>query len=549
MKTFRMPTVALFLIFFLMVNLAGCGGSTPSTPAAPVTKATLQQELTSFNSSIDGAVTDMLDMIDTLNKLSTAFAQDDGSASKSVAIGSLVDTYRAKTASFITNVEKMDQAESGIQGYTKQTGKRVELLPLIAAGLVIAGLYSFGKAMKGYSDEMSAARVERDKAASGITNNVAGADAAYTKAKKDMSTAGTAAIKELATKVTTDLILSPVNPTSVSTLIIKEVAGNVLQDGLKVVSTSEQCSSGYSTPGCTIGVSKTDKTNPAIVPSGKTTILVAGNNISRTVIKDKIFLPGKTTEVTRKEIPVTAATTEAINQNDGVVPNNPVTTTTTTSTTTTSTTTTTTAPKTLTLSSAKSSEDSTSVTYTVSALLTGVTAPTSVSMSVQNAGTGGSTKSISGNGTVSWSVTVLQQTATVTVTRLDTGEKQTLSLTGKTSTATQSYGSCTEVSGTFYKTCQNFSGAIYGDPVYGAATLNAAKSSCVSYSTGTTAQWSNSGCPTGAVLVCPVDMSGRAIDSSWQKHYYGPGYSLNPGVLEQVNGFYVLQVSKELYCQ
>ena len=88
---------------------------------------------------------------------------------------------------------------------------------------------------------------------------------------------------------------------------------------------------------------------------------------------------------------------------------------------------------TITLTSKKDSEDSTSITYKVSATLSAVTVPTDVSINVLygTTDTASSTQSISANGEVSWSVTVPGRDALVTVTRLDTNEQETLILPGK----------------------------------------------------------------------------------------------------------------------
>jgi len=84
------------------------------------------------------------------------------------------------------------------------------------------------------------------------------------------------------------------------------------------------------------------------------------------------------------------------------------------------------------LSFAKASEDTDSITYNVAAAVSGVTERTSVTISVQNAATSGSTKPISEDSTVIWAVTVLDKDAVVTVSRSDTGESESITLPGKT---------------------------------------------------------------------------------------------------------------------
>ncbi len=387
-------------------NQALCGNACWSMTA-------LQQALTKFNASIDGTVVDMVSISDTLVKLEASLATDDGSQGKTSEIGTLSDLLNLKVTSFLANVENMEKAETEIQLNT-ETGAEVSksIVPLLAAAFVVKGLYSFGKKMKEYSDQMTSARKERDDAADDMMNNVPGAADKFNDARSKMREAGSNATQELATKVTTDLIFSPINPVTAAGVIIKETAGDLFQDGLKVISSTEECSGGYEASGCKIGVSKTKTSGASVVPGGKTSVVVGGKSSTRTVIAETEFEAGKTTEITRDDIPVTDATPDAVNKNDGVDPDPVV-------------------SKTLALSQAKSSEDDTSITYNVAAAVGGVTAPTTVTISIQNAATGGSTKTVSEDSTVIWSVTVLYDDATVTVTRNDTGESQSLTLPGK----------------------------------------------------------------------------------------------------------------------
>lgn len=86
----------------------------------------------------------------------------------------------------------------------------------------------------------------------------------------------------------------------------------------------------------------------------------------------------------------------------------------------------------ITLAATKVSSDDTSITYTVSANVQGITAPTSVVMSVANGSVVNANKVLSANGVLTWSVTVLGTNATVTVTRGDTGGSLSTTLAGQT---------------------------------------------------------------------------------------------------------------------
>ncbi|MFP4533548.1 MAG: hypothetical protein ACLFNS_12775 [Desulfobacterales bacterium] len=83
------------------------------------------------------------------------------------------------------------------------------------------------------------------------------------------------------------------------------------------------------------------------------------------------------------------------------------------------------------LSFEKSGEAGDLITYNVTAVVSGVTETTSVTISVQNASTSDSTKTISEDSTVSWSVLMTEKDAVVTVTRSDTGESKSITLAGK----------------------------------------------------------------------------------------------------------------------
>lgn len=84
------------------------------------------------------------------------------------------------------------------------------------------------------------------------------------------------------------------------------------------------------------------------------------------------------------------------------------------------------------ISTTVTDEDVDFITYRVTATVSGITGPTDVILSLQNAQTWGNTsKSLSADGTVTWSVTVLENNGVITVTRSDTNEGQSLTLSGK----------------------------------------------------------------------------------------------------------------------
>lgn len=85
------------------------------------------------------------------------------------------------------------------------------------------------------------------------------------------------------------------------------------------------------------------------------------------------------------------------------------------------------------ISTTVTNEDVDSITYLVTATVSGITRPTDVTLSLQNAMTwDNTTQSLLEDGTVTWSITVLENYGVIIVTRSDTTEGQSLTLSGKT---------------------------------------------------------------------------------------------------------------------
>ncbi|MDA3896509.1 MAG: hypothetical protein PF482_10215, partial [Desulfobacteraceae bacterium] len=188
-------------------------------------------------------------------------------------------------------------------------------------------------------------------------------------------------------------------------------------------------------------------------------IVVGGGDTARTVIKEEIS-PGSYTEVTVDPIPIDEATPQKIADSDnGVIgddnppvdpgdddpgdtnPGDTDTGDTDTGDTDTGDTDLPVTP-TITLSAAVSDENDTNITYSVAAAVSGITGSTTVTITVEGGSAGTSTKTLTTDGTVAWSVIVVDEDATVTVSRSDNGDQQSLTLTGKTG----------EFDGTYYGT-------------------------------------------------------------------------------------------------
>ena len=78
----------------------------------------------------------------------------------------------------------------------------------------------------------------------------------------------------------------------------------------------------------------------------------------------------------------------------------------------------------------ETSSDTHSVTYRVTVNVTQVKTPVEISIDLQNAATGISTKTLTSDGSINWDVTVLDQDATITIKRNDTGKTVSFTLKG-----------------------------------------------------------------------------------------------------------------------
>lgn len=419
MKIFSKQRVALCMVFFFLFSLTGCGGGGSGGGNSP--QAQLEKEMKNFNTAMDWIVEDMVDLNDTTVALNQSLAEDDGSSKKSREISRLIDRYNDDVDALLASIETMEAAEDGIQDLIRTDEGDVQAqaigVTIVGAALIIGGYFTFGKKMKEYGEDLKEGKKEEGEALEDIGNDLPGADEKLEEAKNKTNKAGEDALGEFGSKVTTDMVIQ-VNPTSLPGVVIKHIAGNEVQNGLKVLSTTKACEEqGYDSRGCKIGFDETGDTESVVVP-GPSNIVVGGNDTARVVFEENVA-PGSSKEVELDLTSIKEAAADMLpeEEENGEDPGDedPGDTT----------------PE-MTLSTTVADEDATSITYNVAVAVSGVTGRTSVRLSVENAGTGGSTKTIRSDSTVIWSVTVLDQDATITVTRNDTGESQSLTLPGKT---------------------------------------------------------------------------------------------------------------------
>ena len=149
MRNSTKRNVALWMVFFFLFSITGCGGGgggsdsagtdTSGTDSASQTAA-LQEHLTSFNTAMDWVADDLPTMMETVDQLNTAMETDDGSSEKTSEIGLLVDQFDLDTDIFLIDVEAMDLAEAGIQQITNsETGLTsvIGIVTIVGVGLLI----------------------------------------------------------------------------------------------------------------------------------------------------------------------------------------------------------------------------------------------------------------------------------------------------------------------------------------------------------------------------------------------------------------------------
>jgi hypothetical protein len=289
------------------------GGGAPdggSTATGPRPTLSFPEVLAAWDEQA-GVVVDQLGMVaEDVVQLDLALQADDD-----LSVDLYADLLATDVALYLAALTELDALEDEIRIRQGATGERVELsqqplVGLIAVGATLWGLYKFGQAMEGFSEDMSAGRQRRDKALEGLGSGQAGAEEAYRRAKDDMEAAGEGAVTELSTKVTTDLVLSPVAPKSVVGVVLKERTGDRVQQGLKVLAGTEGCEQGAGGD-CRVAAGRTDAQGRVSVPSGRVSVAVSGGGNAR-VSRRGVDAPAGGEG--RVEVPVVAMTTATPSQ-------------------------------------------------------------------------------------------------------------------------------------------------------------------------------------------------------------------------------------------
>jgi hypothetical protein len=273
-----------------------------------------RKALADYDQAVEEVVGGTVAIGDAVASLQTALAADDTPAVDASASGLSSGTNRLLEG--LTTLEELENRLQGVGDVPPEGMITKKLVFIIGVGLAIYGTYTFGKKMKSLSDEMSKARQERDEAADRVMQGDPQGEQDLKNAKQKMNEIGSEAATELASKVTTDLAMTPINPGNAGGMILKNMAGNLLQDGIKVITATKDCATDPSSGGCKISVQKTNANGKVKVPAGEQSILVSTKGKARVAVAEVTVPEGGDVEVKRELIPVEDATPENVGAND-----------------------------------------------------------------------------------------------------------------------------------------------------------------------------------------------------------------------------------------
>lgn len=290
---------------------AACSSAEPNA-GTQVDVTEYRAALSAYDGDVEATVTQLAALGNSLRTLQSALAADD-----TKTIDTAIDAQSKATDELLAALARVEDLERRLQGERPSAEGRITqpLVMVVGAGLVVYGVYKFGQKMKEYATELSAQRKQRDGALQDVAKGAAGAEERLKDAKGKMNEAGAKAITEFATKVTTQLVLSPVSPATVGGVIIKQGAEEATESGLKVLTASKECSDPGGI-GCKLSVGRTDSAGRVQVAPGDHTMVASSPGSARLVADGVKVTEGKDTVVVREKIPVAQATPEQVAAND-----------------------------------------------------------------------------------------------------------------------------------------------------------------------------------------------------------------------------------------
>ena len=186
--------------------------------------------------------------------------------------------------------------------------RRAQVIELIGIAITVKGLLSFAKFLKEQNAALDQQRKERDEACNKIDGNTAPGAAVEQcqNAQKKMNDTGQKVIGELGRKVIVQGATQPIQPLTVPGLILKDQAGNALEKGLEVLTSTKECGTAPASETCKLGGARTDAGGRVPTPPGTITISVSGPGGTRAVVDDVVVPADGTVTVTVPRKPLAA---------------------------------------------------------------------------------------------------------------------------------------------------------------------------------------------------------------------------------------------------
>jgi hypothetical protein len=281
-----------------VLALTGCGGSGSGSGGAGVGAAgspeATRAQLRDYERAADDLHSSMNAVVQGLGDFETALqVQDD------TALDAALAAQPARLAAVEDALERLRAAEEGLDNaaFGDEPGvvrSALGFLPVLAA---IAGIAGFVEFLREQNTAADAARARRDQAQDGIDANAPGAVEAYQAAQGELNTIGENVIERTTTEIVTELAGMPFEALDTAQIFVTDDDEETAQPGLTVISSTSECGQELPAPGCRIGITQTDASGKATVPSGTIAISVSGNGVSRIEIDDVEVQPDEVIEL------------------------------------------------------------------------------------------------------------------------------------------------------------------------------------------------------------------------------------------------------------
>jgi hypothetical protein len=420
LKHLSIKLLSLFAALLTTIILIGCGGGGGggTTIVPPDNDTVLRSKLSEFNTSMDTCYDSLQNMINIKSQFENAITAYE--TSETDIPDQLWEDFSNETKTFNNSLESLINAEESIQSLTGAAPNRKSLTVAAGLGLYFLAMYELGSKLMDLNDDFTESKEKSDAA------QIDGDSIEFNKERAKQVEIAKEVVGETGKSVISSTVMAPASPSTYGGILLKDFAGNQIADGIKALSSYD---------GKTIVLSET-KDGKLHTATGTPEIALTGEDSSGNVTARTIIdvseeetltsippLPSNPSindyeEITRELIPLTDATVQKVKENDAGEF----------------------VPESIELSYSELSKSSGTITYKVTATVSNVTKPITLSIEVNQANTSDGNKTLSAPGSVSWEVTVLTTAGSVKITRSDTGEWESIGLPAASTTPTTSTG-------------------------------------------------------------------------------------------------------------